>query len=76
MKRLTREQYPRCPLCGGPVAGAMMTSSSVELRFGVDDPTRYYHPDALSVYCVSGSCNWQAMLGQLTTPVPSAEPKP
>jgi len=32
----------------------------------------YYHPDAISVYCVSGTCNWDHKLRELTTPVPPA----
>ena len=41
-------EYPRCPRCGGIVAGAMMTSNAIE-KNGV----LYYHPDAVSVYWVS-----------------------
>ena len=69
--RTPREEYPKCPRCGGPVAGAMMTSSSVDLGFGVDKAMRYYHPDAISVYCVSADCNYDHKLSDLTTPVPA-----
>jgi hypothetical protein len=30
----------------------------------------YYHPDSISVYCVSASCNYDHKLSDLTTPVP------
>jgi hypothetical protein len=72
---LSRAEYPKCPRCGGPVAGAMMTSQSVDLGFGTAPRMIYYHPDAISVYCVSGDCNWDHKLSELTTPVP-AQPVP
>lgn len=62
---MKREEYPICPRCGGPVAGAMMTSNSVEWG-GV----RYYASKAISVYCVSTDCNWDHPLSDLRTPVP------
>jgi hypothetical protein len=71
----TRSDYPKCPRCDGPVAGAMMTShaitedgSSVGRFFAPD--RLYYHPDGISVYCVSGTCNWNKKLAELPTPVP------
>lgn len=74
--RLPRSEYPRCPRCGGPVAGAMMTSQSVDLGFEVAPHMRYYHPDALSVFCVSADCNYDHKLSDLKTPVlPDEEPK-
>ncbi len=70
-EKLPRSEYPRCPRCGGPVAGAMMTSQSVDLGFGVAPRLTYYHPDSLSVYCVSADCNYDHKLAELTTPVPA-----
>lgn len=67
---MKREDYPICPKCGGRVAGAMMTSQSVDLSFGTAPGQIYYHPNALSVYCVSGDCNWDHKLSDLKTPVP------
>ena len=75
MSRLPRNEYPLCPRCGGPVAGASMTSQSVDLGFGMAPRMTYYHPNALSVYCVSASCNWDHKLFELTTPVPAADGK-
>lgn len=51
----------------------MMTSQSVDLGFGNAPRMIYYHPDAISVYCVSASCNWDHKLAELTTPVPEPE---
>ena len=73
-KRTPREEYPLCPRCGGPVAGAMMTSNAVVVGFGpLEPPEMHYHPRAISVYCVSGSCNYDHKLSDLTTPVPPKE---
>ena len=55
--------YPLCPLCGCNVVGAMMTSGSIEREGAV-----YYHPRAVSVYCESGSCNYDRLLEQLPSP--------
>ena len=63
--RTPRSEYPKCPRCGGPVAGAMMTSQSVDLGFGTAPRMTYYHPDAISVYCVSEDCNWRDDFGEL-----------
>ena len=49
-----------------------MTSQSVDLGFGQAPRMIYYHPDALTLYCVSASCNWDHKLRELTTPVPAA----
>jgi hypothetical protein len=73
---LERSDYPRCPRCGGPVAGAMMTSQSIDLGFGTTPRMTYYHPDAITVYCVSASCNWDHKLSELTTPVPGPQEQP
>jgi hypothetical protein len=62
--RAPRNEYPLCPRCGGPVVGAMMTSRSV---VGPDGEL-YYHPDAVSVHCQSGSCNWDCLLAELPNP--------
>lgn len=70
--RLPRSEYPKCPRCGGPVAGAMMTSQSIDLSFGAGPRLVYYHPNAVSVYCVSADCNWDHKLEELKTPVPEA----
>lgn len=68
---LTRSDYPRCPRCGGPVAGAMMTSDCIRVLVGIGEVrTIYYAPSSISVYCVSASCNWDHKLSDLTTPVP------
>ena len=56
--------YPRCPECGRAVVGAMMTSRSVTQS----DGEVYYHPDAISVYCESGDCNWERKLYQIPSP--------
>lgn len=72
---LARSDYPICPLCGGPVAGAMMTSESVNLGFGSAPGMIYYHPSAISVYCVNADCNWDHKLSELTTPVPAVNGK-
>lgn len=63
IKRRTVNEYPRCPRCGGSVVAAMMTSRSVEIGLG-----RYYHPDGLSVYCCSGSCNYDVLLEEIPYP--------
>ena len=49
-----------------------MTSQSVNRGFGIAPRMIYYHPDAISVYCVSADCNWDRKLAELTTPVPAA----
>lgn len=59
-----REDYPKCPQCGGPVVGAMMTSGSVEV-----DGVRYYRARAVSVYCPSAHCNYDQPLASLSAPV-------
>jgi len=74
--RLPRSEYPKCPRCGGPVAGASMTSESVNLGFGTAKGMIYYHPNALSLYCVSADCNWDHKFFELTTPVPEEKPEP
>jgi len=74
--RTPRSEYPKCPRCGGPVAGAMMTSQSVDLGFGTAPRMIYYHPDSISVYCVSASCNYDHKLSDLTTPVPESQETP
>jgi hypothetical protein len=56
--------YPRCPECGRAVVGAMMTSRSITHS----DGEVYYHPNAISVYCESGDCNWDRNLCQIPSP--------
>lgn len=70
---LSRTDYPICPRCSGPVAVAMMTSHSVDLGFGAAPRRIYYHPDAISMYCVSASCNWDQPAAKLTTPAPAED---
>jgi len=55
--------YPRCPECGSSVVGAMMTSRSITSNGKI-----YYHPEAISVYCESGDCNWDRKLNQIPSP--------
>jgi hypothetical protein len=55
-----RHEYPRCPRCGGVVAGASMTTNAV-----VVDGVRYYPASGLSVYCVQ--CNYDRPLHTLKT---------
>ena len=57
------KEYPKCPRCGRAVVGAMMTGRSI-MHLG----QRYYHPEDLSVYCESASCNYDQKLGELPTP--------
>jgi hypothetical protein len=67
------ENYPVCPLCGGPVVAATMTGRAI-----YEDGTKYqpgrmeglfYHPEDLSVYCCNGSCTWgEHKLSTLTSP--------
>ena len=79
MSNTLRHDYPRCPRCGGPVAGAMMTSGAITsdgLKPFAEQLTSeglYYHPDAVSVYCVSASCNFDKLLREIPTPVPQLE---
>jgi hypothetical protein len=54
----------------------MMTSQSVDLGFGTAPRMIYYHPDSISVYCVSASCNYDHKLSDLTTPVPESQETP
>jgi hypothetical protein len=65
-----REDYPKCPTCGGPVVGAMMTSKSHEI-----DGERYYHPDAISVYCQNAECNYDRNLYEIPSPAPATQGK-
>jgi hypothetical protein len=41
----------------------MMTSGSVEI-----DGVRFYRPEAVSVYCSSGGCNYDRLLAELPFP--------
>ena len=59
-----KHSYPRCPECGRAVVGAMMTSRSIMHS----DGEVYYHPDAISVYCESGGCNWDRKIYQIPSP--------
>lgn len=77
--KLERDEYPRCPVCGGPVVAAMMTSGAILADGSKPDSeswltgvAHYYEPSALSVYCESSSCNWDQPLGNLTSPAPDA----
>ena len=63
-KKVLRTEYPRCPRCSGPVAGAMMTTNAIPTG-----KSYYYPPDAVSVFCVSGDCNYDMPLAALKTPV-------
>ncbi len=72
----SRSEYPICPRCGSPVVGAMMTSGAITVNGFVrgdrqlhEEPT-YYHPSAISVYCMSASCNWDYPLAELVNPPP------
>lgn len=71
--KLPRHEYPICPRCGGPVVGAMMTSGSVEVSWP-NEPGREkrfaYFSEAISVYCCSGECEWDALLGHIPYPPP------
>jgi hypothetical protein len=69
-RTLKSGEYPRCPRCGDAVAAAMMTSRSVGYANEI-----YYAPAALSAYCVSVDCNYDAPLATLTTPVPARQCK-
>jgi len=73
-ERTPRHEYPKCPRCGNPVAGAMMTSDCIKVLVGIGEVrTIYYAPNSISVYCVSASCNYDHKLSDLTTPVPAAQ---
>lgn len=64
-------EYPKCPRCGSTVVGAMMTSEAITGK----DGQIYYHPDAISVYCISAACNYDRKLHELKNP-PKAFPEP
>lgn len=72
---MTRTDYPICPVCGGRLAAAMMTSGAIK-NGAVNSTTSpwykdlYYHPDSLSIYCVSANCNYDMPLANLKTPIP------
>jgi hypothetical protein len=69
--KLTEDRYPRCPDCGHAVVGAAMTSKSFivsEKTVGDLQKERYYHPDALSVYCQH--CNYDQPFGELRNDPP------
>jgi len=72
---IERSEYPICPRCGSPVAGALMTSKSISVvkANGEWGKILFYHPDAISLYCVSGSCNFDHNIADFTTPVPEEE---
>lgn len=78
MKKPARDEYPICPRCGSPVAGAMMTTSLAINPDGTpfsaaswrSGDTLYYHPDGISIYCTSADCNWDHPLSAFKTPVP------
>jgi len=72
----SRIDYPKCPICDGPVAGAMMTSGAIRPDGSphvvhASGELLYYRPEAISVFCVSAACNYHQPLACLTTPVPS-----
>lgn len=57
-------RYPRYPKCGREVVGAMMTSRSVV----GEDGDVYYHPNAVTVYCRFGDCNYDERVADLMNP--------
>lgn len=58
-----RAEYPRCPRCGGPVAGALLTSTAIESGGQI-----YYPAGAVSVHCASADCNYDMPISALQTP--------
>lgn len=79
-----RKDYPICPWCKRQtIVGAMMTSramvihkpdTTVNARGIPSDPGElYYHPDAISVYCCAGDCNYDQPLANLPHPPPRHE---
>lgn len=70
--RMLREEYPKCPYCNGPIAGAMMTQNAIQGPEWEDEQfgDLYYPPPSVSVYCVDSECNWDHLLSDLKTPVP------
>jgi hypothetical protein len=57
------KEYPRCPKCGAPVVGVMLTAKSV---WGIGGT--YYHPDSVYVHCESLSCDYTAHLDEIPSP--------
>jgi len=72
--RADRHEYPLCPLCGGPVVAAMMTSNSITIRHRDEQRTdTFYHPEALSMYCCSAACNYDMPLTWIPYPPPAED---
>ena len=72
---MSDQPNPLCPDCGGPVVAALMTSGAIESdgslpHYPYRDRTLYYAPSALSVYCCSASCNYDAPLASIGFPPP------
>ena len=76
-------EYPKCPRCDGPTSAAMMTSNAVnhngtgaidltpqELVQAMKNEELFYHPSAISIYCRSGSCNFDFNLNEACTRCP------
>lgn len=77
IEKKKRSEYPICPKCSGPMAGAMMTSGAIT-KDGTEatgmDVVRgkelYYKSSAISIYCVSAVCEYDALLEEFPTQVP------
>jgi uncharacterized protein (DUF2225 family) len=72
---MRRIDYPICPICGGRIAAAMMTSGAIRNIevYNTISPwynDLYYHPSALSIYCSNANCNYDVLLQDLKTPIP------
>lgn len=67
--RAPRDEYPKCPRCGGPCCAAMMTSAAIRGPNG----DWYYHASAISLYCSRGDCNYDHLVVEFPSPV---EPTP
>ena len=85
MRTARRQDYPLCPWCGAQtIVGAMMTSNALVVHRptttvnAAGKPShpgeRYYHPDAISLYCCSGDCNYDQPIATLVNPPPAGTP--